>query len=95
MVSLTTLIGLLAAFCTTLSYLPQVKKCWETGKTGDLSLRMFSILAVGIALWIVYGILQSDGVIIVANSVSLALLAVILYFKLRERRAERPRAHAR
>ncbi|MGZ9106730.1 MAG: SemiSWEET family sugar transporter, partial [Rhodoplanes sp.] len=42
MVSLTTAIGLLAALCTTVSYLPQVKKCWETGKTGDLSLRMFS-----------------------------------------------------
>ena len=48
MVSLTTAIGLLAALCTTVSYLPQVKKCWETGKTGDLSLRMFSILAAGI-----------------------------------------------
>jgi MtN3 and saliva related transmembrane protein len=94
MVSLTTLIGLLAAFCTAVSYLPQVKKCWETGRTGDLSLRMFSILAAGIALWIVYGVLQSDGVIIIANSVSFALLAVILYFKLRERRAERRRAPA-
>ena len=94
MVSLTTAIGLLAALCTTVSYLPQVKKCWETGKTGDLSLRMFSILAAGIGLWIVYGVLQRDGVIIIANSVSLALLAVILYFKLRERRAERRRAPA-
>ncbi|MGZ8369138.1 MAG: SemiSWEET family sugar transporter [Rhodoplanes sp.] len=92
MVSLTTAVGLLAALCTTVSYLPQVKKCWETGKTGDLSLRMFSILAAGIALWIVYGVLQRDGVIIIANSVSLALLAVILYFKLRERRAEGRRA---
>ena len=94
MVSLTTAIGLLAALCTTVSYLPQVKKCWETGKTGDLSLRMFSILAAGIGLWIVYGVLQSDAVIIIANSVSLALLAVILHFKLRERRAERRRAPA-
>ena len=27
----TTLIGLVAAFCTTVSYYPQLKKCWETG----------------------------------------------------------------
>lgn len=89
MVSFTTAIGLFAAFCTTLSYLPQVKKCWRTGKTGDLSLRMVLILAGGIALWVVYGVLQGDAVIILANSVSLVLLSFILYFKLRERRAER------
>ena len=81
----TTAIGGVAAFCTTASYFPQLKKCWETGKTGDLSFKMFSILAVGIALWIVYGFLKVDYVIIAANVVSLALLLGILYFKIRER----------
>src|SRR4029077_9055582 len=55
---LPSLIGLAAAFCTTISYFPQLKKCWNTGSAGDLSLKMFSILAVGIALWVVYGSLQ-------------------------------------
>lgn len=82
--SATTLIGLMAALCTTVSYIPQLKKCWETGSAGDLSLRMFSILAAGIALWVVYGVLQGDAVIILANSASLVLLAGILYFRLRE-----------
>ena len=82
-----TIVGSVAAFCTTVSYLPQLKKCWETGSAGDLSLKMFSILATGIALWIVYGVLQKDIVIIVANAVSLCLLAGILYFKLRELRS--------
>ena len=78
-----TLIGLVAAFCTTISYIPQIKKIWETGETHDISLKMFLILAAGIALWVVYGIMQSDAVIILANGVSLALLATILFFKLR------------
>ena len=82
--NLTTVIGLLAAFCTTVSYVPQLKKCWETGSADDLSLKMFSILAAGIALWIVYGVLQDDLVIIIANSVSFCLLMGILYFRLRE-----------
>ena len=34
----TTLIGLVAAFCTTVSYYPQLKKCWTTGSAEDLSL---------------------------------------------------------
>jgi MtN3 and saliva related transmembrane protein len=82
--TVTTIIGLLAAACTTLSYFPQLKKCWTTGETGDLSLKMFSILAIGIALWVVYGVLQRDIVIICANVVSLCLLSGILYFKIRE-----------
>lgn len=80
----TTVVGLIAAFCTTMSYVPQLKKCWETGKAGDLSLKMFGILAIGVATWVIYGVMQKDAVIILANSVSLCLLAAILFFKLRE-----------
>jgi MtN3 and saliva related transmembrane protein len=82
--TLVTLIGLVAALCTTVSYIPQLKKIWVTGETEDISLKMFLILAAGIALWIVYGVLQRDAVIILANSVSLAFLCAILFFKLRE-----------
>ena len=81
--SLITLIGLVAAFCTTISYVPQLKKIWDTGETHDISLKMFLILAAGIALWVVYGVLKGDAVIILANSVSLAFLCAILFFKIR------------
>ena len=84
---LATFIGSVAAFCTTASYFPQLKKCWETGKAGDLSLKMFAILAIGVGLWAVYGLLKSDWVIIAANAVSFSLLMGILYFKLREKRS--------
>jgi MtN3 and saliva related transmembrane protein len=87
----TTAIGGAAAFCTTVSYFPQLKKCWETGEAGDLSLKMFLILAMGVALWAVYGALKSDIVIIAANGLSLCLLLGILYFKLRE---DKKNAHA-
>jgi MtN3 and saliva related transmembrane protein len=84
MPSLETLIGLAAAFCTTISYIPQIKKIWETGDTEDISLKMFAILATGITLWVVYGIMRGDLVIILANGVSLAFLTAILFFKLRD-----------
>jgi MtN3 and saliva related transmembrane protein len=82
----TTAIGGAAAFCTTVSYFPQLKKCWQTGSAGDLSFKMFAILATGVALWAVYGLLKQDLVIIGANVVSLILLLGILYFKVREGR---------
>jgi MtN3 and saliva related transmembrane protein len=57
------------------------------GSAGDLSFKMVITLAAGVALWAVYGFLQSEIVIIIANTVSLTLLTGILYFKLRESRA--------
>ena len=84
MLTIETFVGFVAAFCTTVSYIPQVKKCWQTGSTGDLSLKMLMTLAIGIALWVVYGVMKGDMVIIIANSVSLLLLFNLLFFKVRE-----------
>ena len=83
MLTIETLVGFVAAFCTTVSYIPQVKKCWQTRSTGDLSLKMLLILSTGIGLWVAYGILKGDMVIIIANSVSLLMLANLLVFKVR------------
>ena len=94
MLTIETLIGFAAAFCTTVSYIPQVKKCWQTGSSGDLSLKMLLILATGIGLWVVYGILKGDMVIIIANSVSLLLLGNLVVFKIRENMAAKPRHEA-
>jgi MtN3 and saliva related transmembrane protein len=81
-----TIIGGFAAFCTTVSYVPQVKKAWDTREVGDISLKMLLLLAAGLGLWIVYGFMKGDWVIIVANGVSLALLANLVWFKMREKK---------
>jgi MtN3 and saliva related transmembrane protein len=80
---LLTLIGLAAATLTTLSNWPQLRKCWITKSAGDLSLKMLLALATGQALWIAYGLLKSDWVIVLANVISVSLVLGILYFKLR------------
>jgi len=48
MYSLETAIGLLAAFCTTVANIPQVKKTWQTKRTDDLSLKMLLLLISGV-----------------------------------------------
>jgi MtN3 and saliva related transmembrane protein len=78
-----TLIGLLAAFCTTIAFLPQVIRSWRTRSTADLSLSMFLIFTTGIALWLVYGLFMHDLPLIAANGVTLVLSGTILWFKLR------------
>lgn len=81
--STVTLIGLAAAACTTLAFLPQVIKAWRTRSTADISLGMFLVLVIGIALWLVYGALLGDIPLIAANGVTLVLVGIILIFKLR------------
>ena len=81
--SLTTLIGLAAAALTTAANIPQVWKAWRTRKTDDLSLAMTLILATGLGLWVIYGIMQSDLVIIVANAVAVVLSGTLAVLKLR------------
>ncbi len=78
-----TWIGLAAAFCTTVAYLPQVLKAWRSKSTADISLGMFTLMVTGVALWLVYGLLLSDLPLILSNAVTLALVGSILLLKLR------------
>lgn len=82
MITFATAIGLAAAFCTTAANLPQIKKAWTTGQTDDLSLNTLLLFGGGLALWVVYGVLREDIVIILANGISLSLLGALLFLKL-------------
>ena len=81
--SLDTVLGLSAAFCTTIAYLPQALRAWRTRSTKDISLGMFSMMVLGIALWLAYGVLRADLPLIVANGITLLLAGSILILKLR------------
>jgi MtN3 and saliva related transmembrane protein len=77
-------IGGAAAILTSLSYLPQVRKAWPRGATEDLSLKMLAALTTGLALWVLYGVLRFDWVIVAANSVGGLLAASVLGCKIRD-----------
>jgi len=74
------IIGLIAAVCTTFAFIPQVMKVWKTKQTKDLSLRMYSIMFIGIILWLVYGIRIDSLSIIMANVVTASLVGTILVY---------------
>jgi len=80
---MTTLLGFAAGTLTTVSFLPQVIKAYKTRHTGDISGYMFILLLVGICLWLAYGVVMADMPIIAANGVSLVLVSIILYFKVK------------
>jgi MtN3 and saliva related transmembrane protein len=83
---LTELIGTLAATLTTLSFLPQVAKTWQTRSAADFSWIWLVAFAAGLALWLVYGIALVSLPLIAANGITLSLVLLITFVKWREDR---------
>ncbi len=81
----TTLLGLVAGFLTTLAFIPQVAKIWKTRSARDVSLRTYVAFSLGVALWMVYGILKQEIPIILWNAVTLVLTGSIVAMKLKFR----------
>ena len=77
------LIGTLAGALTTIAFIPQVWRVWQTRSARDLSLSMYLIFTAGVALWLVYGVALGALPIIVFNSVTLVLAATVLAMKIR------------
>ncbi|MGH9760059.1 MAG: SemiSWEET family sugar transporter [Blastocatellia bacterium] len=81
------IMGLVAAVCTTTSFLPQLIRTWRTGGH-DLSYYMLAIFLLGVTLWLIYGIILHAMPIILANVfTSLQVLAIIVLKLVRERSA--------
>ena len=74
------IIGFIAAVCTTFAFLPHVIKVWKTKQTKDLSLRMYTIMFIGICLWFVYGLRINSLSIVLANIVTCILVFTILVY---------------
>jgi len=79
------IIGTIAAFCTTISFLPQVIKAYRTKRAKDLSLPMYMVFLIGVAAWFYYGIITASLPIIVANVVTFGLASAIVAMKIKYR----------
>lgn len=79
----TSLIGFAAAVLTTIAFVPQLVKVWRTRMTHDISLGMYSLFTLGVALWLVYGVLIESWPVIAANAVTLLLAGAVLAMKVK------------
>lgn len=77
------ILGYAAGAITSLTFLPQVIKTWKNKSAKDVSLLMFIIAAINEVMWIVYGVLLNNWVIILTNSIVLAMSLTMIYLKLR------------
>lgn len=81
--SYATLIGFMAATLTTIAFVPQVIKVWKTRSARDVSLGMYALFTIGVALWLIYGLLIGSWPVIVANSITLILAGMVLVMKVK------------
>lgn len=79
------LLGYGAATLTTLAFVPQALKSWRTRDLSGISLRMYGLFTLGVALWLLYGIMLESWPIILANAITLLLAGSVLALKLRHR----------
>ncbi len=81
---LSELIGYPAAFLTTVAFVPQAWKSWRTRDLSGISLPMYALFTLGVALWLAYGVAIGSTPVIIANGITLVLAAVVLALKLKE-----------
>jgi MtN3 and saliva related transmembrane protein len=83
---ITTVLGLIAGTLTTMAFVPQVLKIRRTRSAADISTGMFVVFCTGVALWLIYGVLNRDVAIIASNFVTLVLALTVLILKARYER---------
>lgn len=92
-----TIIGLVAGTLTSVAAIPQVIKTLQSRHVRDISIWQPLLLAFGVALWMVYGILINDLPLIVANITPLICNAILTGMKIRygkkEHEPEQPHTH--
>ncbi len=74
-------VGLFGAFLSSITFIPQVVKAWQTKSVADLSLWMLLIVFTSVIVWLVYGFYLNLLPVIIANSIIFVLCVVLLVFK--------------
>ena len=77
------ILGYAAGAVTCLTFLPQVIKTWKSKSAKDVSMNMFLIAAANEVMWIIYGVLLNNWVIILTNAVVLSMSLTMIWLKIR------------
>ena len=78
------IIGIIAAFLTTIAFIPQVYKVVKSNSTDGLSKTTFSIFTVGVFLWLIYGFFKRSVSMIIGNGITLILALIILSYLIKK-----------
>lgn len=76
-------LGLIAGAVTSMGYLPQLYRGYKTKKLEDVSYYMPAVLAIGMTLWLIYGIFIEAFAVIIANIFGVLCSIILILMKKR------------
>jgi MtN3 and saliva related transmembrane protein len=76
------LLGYPAAILTTVAFVPQALHSWRTRDLSGISLPMYALFTLGVALWLGYGLVINSLPVIVGNAITLVLASLVLCLKI-------------
>lgn len=76
-------VGYVAAVLTTIAFFPQARLIYRERRATGVSLGMYALFSLGVALWLTYGALVGAWPVIIANAITLSFALFILGMKLR------------
>lgn len=74
-------VGHAGAFLSSITFIPQVYKAWQSKSVGDLSIAMMLIVFASTLVWLVYGIRLDLLPVIICNAIIAVLSLMLIYFK--------------
>ncbi len=78
------IIGYLAAFLTTVAFVPQTYRALKSKDLSSISLNMYLLFTFGVVLWIYYGYSTASWPVLIANVITLILSSIILVLKIKD-----------
>ena len=91
--SVTAIIGIVAAICTTGAFVPQIVKLRKQGGE-DLSYSMLFLYLTGVLLWLAYGIRVHAVAVIWANALAAILVLISIVLKANPPKRKLDASHA-
>lgn len=88
------IIGTVAGILVLSSFIPQLIKAYKTKKMSDVSIHLMILIASGMFLWVIYGLIRSDPVIIGTNATGFGLNITLLVMKFRYDKMQRSTVRA-
>ena len=75
------ILGLIAGAITSIGFIPQLVRGYRTKKLDDISYFMPIVLAFGMTLWFIYGLLQEALAVMVANTFGVGCCLILISMK--------------
>ena len=71
-------VGLAAGVLGIIAWIPQIRRIWKERRADGISIPTFAAIIAALCLWMVYGVLIGSFSLVLANGMTLVMVALVL-----------------